>query len=297
MDNEENGNLLYENLTYQIRGACFDVWKKFRGGFKESIVDKALSIEFKSRNLKVEDQKRIDIYYNNEKVGTYIPDKIVEDKVLIEIKSKPYITKEDERQFWKYLQASKYKIGMLINFGSEGLEIMRRIYDKARENRMFRVDQRLNPRRSASMKKGFTLIELIVVIAIVSVLSGIILFSISQYISRGKDSSVSGNLAILIPAGEVFYGGNSNSYGSFCDPNINSVIKNVFNQIPQNPNGDCFSSGSNPGVCCNVSSDNNSWAACAKEFTDTSKAYCVDSRGMKEDIANTACIAAITQCP
>ena len=62
-----------------------------------------------------------------------IPDQIVNDIILIEIKCKPFLSREDERQFWHYLKGTDYKLGMLINFGSKKLEIKRRIYDKARE--------------------------------------------------------------------------------------------------------------------------------------------------------------------
>ena len=109
-------NFLYEQESYDIRGACFDVWKEFKGVFKESVIDKALTVAFENKGLTVESQKRIDIYYQNKKVGTYVPDKIVNDRILIELKSKPYIAKQDMDQFWKYLKGSKYKLGLLINF-------------------------------------------------------------------------------------------------------------------------------------------------------------------------------------
>lgn len=91
--------LLYEDITYKIRKACFEVWKDFGGAFKEKVVDRALTIALEDEGLKVESGKRIDIYYNKVKVGTYVPDKIVNGTVLLEIKCKPYFTKEDERQF------------------------------------------------------------------------------------------------------------------------------------------------------------------------------------------------------
>lgn len=133
MATKRGENLLYEDVTYHIRAACFDVWKTFGGAFKERIVDNALSEALKKRGLTVENQKRLDIFYEGKKVGTYIPDKIVNDIVLLELKAKPFLTKEDERQFWLYLKASEYKIGLLINFGSEHLEIKRRVFDKARD--------------------------------------------------------------------------------------------------------------------------------------------------------------------
>ena len=161
------------------------------------------------------------------------------------------------------------------------------------------------------MNKGFTLIELIVVIAITAVLSGIILFSVTQYIARGKDSNIKGNLAILIPAGEVFYNGNGNSYNdglaNFCNPTGSggSVLNNAILQMPaQSAGAPCYSSSptsttNQAGVCCYATSQ--AWAACAREFADSSSAYCVDSRGLKKDITNSVCSTLlsnhISQCP
>ena len=91
-----------------------------------------IKIEAEKRNLKVEDQVRINVYFDGKKVGVYVPDKIVNDTVLVEVKCKPFLTQEDKRQFWLYLKGSKYKLGLLINFGPKKLEIERRVYDKAR---------------------------------------------------------------------------------------------------------------------------------------------------------------------
>lgn len=61
-----------------------------------------------------------------------MPDIIVNDEILIELKVKPVVAREGERQFWYYLRGSNYKLGFLINFGSNKLEIKRRVYDSAR---------------------------------------------------------------------------------------------------------------------------------------------------------------------
>jgi GxxExxY protein len=126
---------LYEKEMQSIRIACSEVWKNFGGAFKESIIDKALTIALEKQKLKVDDQKRIDIYFEEKKVGTYIPDKIVNNVILIELKCKPRLLQEDKKQFWYYLKASPYKVGLLINFGPRKLEICRRIYDKARRKK------------------------------------------------------------------------------------------------------------------------------------------------------------------
>ncbi len=136
---------MYEQESYQIRGACFDVWKQFKGAFKESIVDNALTIAMEARGLKVESQKRINIYFQEKKVGTYIPDKIVNGIILIELKSKSFITKQDESTFWDYLKGSDYKLGFLVNYSPKELQIKRVVYDTARMINSA-TDQRSNQR-------------------------------------------------------------------------------------------------------------------------------------------------------
>ena len=87
----------------------------------------------KDKNFKVDKEKWIDAYYNGKKVGIYIPDLIIEDKILIELKVKPRLTQDDIKQFWYYLKGSYFKVGYLINFGTpKGVQIIRRVYDKAR---------------------------------------------------------------------------------------------------------------------------------------------------------------------
>lgn len=144
-------------------------------------------------------------------------------------------------------------------------------------------------------QKGFTFIELMVVIAIIGILSSIIMFSANQYINRGKDSNVAGNLAVLVPAGEAFYNVD-NTYTGFCE---SDAVKNAFNQISKpNTLSVCSTDPNHAGLCCNIGPDGISWAACAQQFTDPDKAYCVDSRGIKKQIGPiSACNASIVVCP
>ena len=130
-------DFLYEAESYQIRGACFDVYKAFGGAFKETVIDHALSKALQKRGLKVESQKRIDIYFEDEKVGMYVPDKIVNECILLELKAKPFLTKQDIDQFWKYLRGSEYKLGFLVNFAPVRLEIKRIVYERARHPKGF----------------------------------------------------------------------------------------------------------------------------------------------------------------
>jgi len=126
-------DFLYEKETYLIRGACFEVWKEFKGMFKEKVIERALCVAIKNNGLEIECQKRIDIYFQGEKVGTYVPDIIVANIILIELKCKPFISNQDKEQFWKYLKGSHYKLGLLINFSPNGLYIKRVVFDTARD--------------------------------------------------------------------------------------------------------------------------------------------------------------------
>jgi len=130
MEQRKVKDFLYEEISYKIRGACFNVFNKLGGGIKENIIARALTQELKNQNLKVETQIRIDIIYNNEKIGVYIPDLVVNGKIILELKSKPFITKEDEKQFWGYLKGSNYLLGFLINFSSKKLIIKRFVHTK-----------------------------------------------------------------------------------------------------------------------------------------------------------------------
>lgn len=122
--------LLYEDESYEIRGACFDVYNNLGGGIKEKIIERALKKELETRSLTASSQERISIFYKGEKVGVYIPDIVVNNSIIIELKSKPFLTKEDEKQFWGYLKGSKYQLGFLANFGPQKLVIKRFIYTK-----------------------------------------------------------------------------------------------------------------------------------------------------------------------
>lgn len=127
-------DFLYSDLTYKIRGAVFSVRKKLGLGHKEQMYHNALAIEFQNIGLKFESKKNISVSYDGQNIGTYQPDFIVEDKILVELKALPEIGKPQIEQLWSYLKGCDYKLALLINFGSKDLEIKRIVYDKARNN-------------------------------------------------------------------------------------------------------------------------------------------------------------------
>ncbi len=126
--------LLYQKESFIIRGVAFDIYKQFRNNHKERVYHNAYFLGLTYKGLIVEKEKRIDVFFNGKKVGVYVPDLIVNDSILIELKAKPRLTKEDEKQFWYYLKGTNFRLGFLINFGApDGVEITRKVYDTARK--------------------------------------------------------------------------------------------------------------------------------------------------------------------
>ena len=126
--------LLYEYESYLIRGACFELYKELGCGHKEVAYQRGLEIKLKEQNLSVTREKQIPIKVSGKKVGAYVPDMIVNNCIMLEIKAKRLIIRQDIRQFWEYLQVTPYKLGFLINFGRPGgVQIIRRVYDTARK--------------------------------------------------------------------------------------------------------------------------------------------------------------------
>jgi len=114
-----------KDLTYKIIGIAMEVYNELGFGFLEKVYERSLLIAFKENGLNVKDQIPIDVYYHNEKVGEYIADLIVENKVIIELKAIEKINRIHSAQLLNYLKATNIKIGLLINFSNNGLDYKR----------------------------------------------------------------------------------------------------------------------------------------------------------------------------
>lgn len=119
---------LYKDLTYKVIGALYDVHKELAAVHKEIIYHKALAIELENRNISFTEEKTIDVKYKSKRVGVYRPDFIIDDKVILEIKVAPAITKAMQDQVYYYVKGTKYKLVLLANFGTSKVGIKRLIY-------------------------------------------------------------------------------------------------------------------------------------------------------------------------
>lgn len=120
--------LLYEETSNAIIKSAFEVHRILGHGFLEKVYESALVYELQSRNIKCEVQKQMDIYYKDIKVGKYIADILVDEKIIIEVKANSGLSDEHFAQLLNYLKATKNRLGILINIGLPKLQIKRVIF-------------------------------------------------------------------------------------------------------------------------------------------------------------------------
>ncbi len=121
---------LYKDLTYKIIGALYEVHNKLGPSHKENIYHKAVAVEFRDRKIKFEEEKALAVNYKDQKIGSYRPDFIIDNKVILEIKAVPLITKAMLNQAFYYIKGTSYELVLLANFGTPKLTIRRRIYTR-----------------------------------------------------------------------------------------------------------------------------------------------------------------------
>lgn len=127
--------LLYPKLSYVIQGCVFEVRNQYGPGQKEVIYHRLLKEKLEIKNLQVINEKKINIYSQDsgKVVGIYQPDLVVDDKIIIEVKSSRFTTKNNEKQLYYYLRNSKYELGYLINFSTPKLYLKRIVYSNSRK--------------------------------------------------------------------------------------------------------------------------------------------------------------------
>ena len=110
-------------LTYQIRGAIWDVYNNLGPGLLESVYEEALCYELEKRGLKIERQKQVPIIYKGKVLKTDLKlDVMVEDMIIIELKSVEELKPVFYKQTKTYLKMMNKHIGLLVNFGEYDMQ-------------------------------------------------------------------------------------------------------------------------------------------------------------------------------
>ena len=111
-------SLIFEEESFAIRGACFEVYKTLGSGFLEAVYQEALAQEFRLQNIPFQEQCELMLQYKGIPLKqTYKPDFVCFGKIIVEIKAVENIAPEHEAQLLNYLKITGYPLGFLVNFG------------------------------------------------------------------------------------------------------------------------------------------------------------------------------------
>ena len=112
------GNIIHKLESYEIMGACFEVYKEKGSGFVESVYQECLEIELGLRNIPFKAQQELALTYKGRPLKSkFKPDFICHDKIVVELKAVSGLTDEHRAQVQNYLRATRMKLGLLVNFG------------------------------------------------------------------------------------------------------------------------------------------------------------------------------------
>ncbi|MEZ4635306.1 MAG: GxxExxY protein [Caldilineaceae bacterium] len=122
-------------MTAEIIGAFYAVYDTLGYGFNEKVYENALLIELQRRGVQASPQTSVNVYYQGTVVGHYILDILVNDTVIVELKATRDLAEEHAAQLLNYLKATKYEVGLLLNFGVKA-KLKRKAYDNDRKGNL-----------------------------------------------------------------------------------------------------------------------------------------------------------------
>ena len=130
--NTDYKDLKYKELTERIIEVFYRVYNKLGYGFLEKVYENAIMKEFKKENIPAVSQSAIKVVYEDEIIGEYFADILVDNKVIVEIKAAKSLAKENEAQLLNYLKATDIEVGLLLNFGPKA-DFKRKVFDNIKK--------------------------------------------------------------------------------------------------------------------------------------------------------------------
>ena len=121
-EGQRSDSMKHEHITKEIIGAAMEVLNTLKPGQDEKIYERAMVIELGLRGLKIENQKQFPVSYKGHPIGTFIPDLIVENLVVVDPKVVSAFTPDHFAQILGYLHITGMDVGLLLNFKHARLE-------------------------------------------------------------------------------------------------------------------------------------------------------------------------------
>ena len=122
----------HHTLSEDIIKVFYRVYNALGYGFLEKVYENSMMIGFQKEGLPAVQQSPIDVTYENEIVGQYFADIVVDEKIIVEIKARKCLVPEDTAQLLNYLKATDKEVGLLLNFGPKA-EISRKVFDNSKK--------------------------------------------------------------------------------------------------------------------------------------------------------------------
>lgn len=122
----------HQDLSKKIIASFYTVYNALGYGFLESVYQNAMIIELTKRSLGIKSQHPVPVYYENHVIGQFYADLLVEDCIIVELKAVNTLLVEHHSQVINYLNATKFEVGLLLNFGQTP-QIKRVIFDNDRK--------------------------------------------------------------------------------------------------------------------------------------------------------------------
>lgn len=121
----KRSDLVYPELCYKIVGILYDVFNQVGAGHRELFYQKAIKLAFKKEAIEFQEQPYVPIKYDENVVGKYFLDFLIEDKIVLEIKKDTVFRQQYIKQVFSYLKAKNLKLGIIANFTREGVRFKR----------------------------------------------------------------------------------------------------------------------------------------------------------------------------
>ncbi|MHC4233294.1 MAG: GxxExxY protein [Planctomycetota bacterium] len=117
--------LIHKELVYEVVGCAMKVHRELGYGFLEKVYENSMMVLLNKKSIKAKQQFPVPVHFENVIVGEYFADFMIEDKILVELKTVEKIANVHFAQVLNYLKATGIKLGLLINFGPRKLEYER----------------------------------------------------------------------------------------------------------------------------------------------------------------------------
>lgn len=114
--------IVYRELSYAVVGAAMEVHRTLGPGFLEKVYQSALCYELGCRGLRFEANKLLKVQYKDVMVGEYEADVVVDDRIILELKAVKKLHPQHMAQTRNYLVATGFRLGLVLNFGTESLQ-------------------------------------------------------------------------------------------------------------------------------------------------------------------------------